>query len=140
MIALVIFAIGFSGLYFFFAAAQKSADYAEKRMYLNLMADRIVETIASESRRVNTDPSNPFVTPTLYSGSLTSCDSSLSTTRQSWCVDLVNEVGSYNPASGVETRLVSINVDSSGLIVNVSFVIDSGKVRTYYSRKIRQAI
>jgi prepilin-type N-terminal cleavage/methylation domain-containing protein len=137
LVAMVIFSIGFSGLYFFFATAQQSTASAEKQMYLNLMADRIIETISAESRRASTDILNPFVTPTTYSGSLTSCV--FSDVRQSWCLDLNTAVGPYNAASGLEVRQVDVINDISGLIVNVSLVTDGGKVRTYFTRKIRKA-
>lgn len=99
MVAMVIFTLGFSGLYFFFSVAQQVIAESEKRMYLNLMADRIIETIAAEGMRPSSDPQyalNPFVTPSLYSGSLATCNYATSDYRQSWCTDLNANIGPLN--------------------------------------------
>jgi prepilin-type N-terminal cleavage/methylation domain-containing protein len=60
MVAMVIFTLGFSGLYFFYGISQQVIADSEKRMYINLMGDRIVETIAAEGMRSVSDPLNPF--------------------------------------------------------------------------------
>jgi hypothetical protein len=155
LVAMVVFAIGFSGLYFLYGMALQSNSNTEKKMYANLMANRIIETIATEAQRPSTDleyaSKSPFINPGLYSGSLNNC-SDLSEPKLSWCTDLNNSVGPFSGILGSpETRNISIiSADPStdptgaltGIIVNVSFIIESGAVnrifvQTYASRKIR---
>ncbi|QWD89933.1 prepilin-type N-terminal cleavage/methylation domain-containing protein [Polynucleobacter sp. MWH-Braz-FAM2G] len=138
MVAMVIFTLGFSGLYFFFGVAQQVIAESEKRMYLNLMADRIIETIAAEGMRSGTDSLNPFVTPSLYSGSLATCTYPASDTRQLWCNDLNANIGPLNTTSGLEIRQVDVSNDGTGLIVNVSLVTNGGTISSYFTRKLRQ--
>ncbi len=139
LVAMAIFTIGFSGLYFFYNLSQHSIADAEKRMYVNLMSDRIIQTIASEGQRPVTDPLNPFIAPSKYSGSLNNCGTySASDVRQSWCLDLNTNIGPYNAASGAENRQVDVLNDSTGLIVNVTLITGGGSVGAYYTRKLRQ--
>ncbi|MBU3541621.1 prepilin-type N-terminal cleavage/methylation domain-containing protein [Polynucleobacter sp. UB-Tiil-W10] len=138
MVAMVIFTLGFSGLYFFFGAAQQVIAESEKRMYLNLMADRIIETIAAEGMRSRTDALNPFVTPTQYSGSLATCSYPATDSRQLWCNDLNANIGPLNTTTGLEMRQVDITKDSTGLIINVSLVTNGGTISSYFTRKLRQ--
>lgn len=137
LVALAIFMLGFSGLYFFYNLSQQTIADSEKRMYVNLMADRIVQTIASEAQRPSTDALNPFVNPNQYSGSLNTCNYGATDNRQSWCLDLNTNVGPYNPTSGKEDRKVEIQNDGTGLIVNVSLIIANGNVSAFYTRKLR---
>jgi hypothetical protein len=134
---MVIFSIGFSGLYFFFTISQRAIVSAEKKMHLNLMADKIFQTIANESKRSITDALNPFVTPSNYSGSLATCNYAATDIRQSWCLDLSGLVGPFNSSSGLEARQVDVLSDSSNLIVNITLVTEGGAVKSYYTRKIR---
>jgi prepilin-type N-terminal cleavage/methylation domain-containing protein len=138
MVAMVIFTLGFSGLYFFFGVAQQVIAESEKRMYLNLMADRIIETIAAEGMRASTDALNPFVTPSLYAGSLASCTYPTGDDRQSWCNDLSANIGPLNTTSGLEIRQVDVTKDGTALIVNVSLVTSGGQISAYFTRKLRQ--
>ena len=138
MVAMVIFTLGFSGLYFFFGVAQQVIAESEKRMYLNLMADRIIETIAAEGMRSRTDVLNPFVTPSQYSGSLATCSYPTNDTRQLWCNDLNANIGALNTTSGLEIRQVDVSNDGMGLIVNVSLVTNGGTISSYFTRKLRQ--
>ena len=137
LVAMAIFMLGFSGLFFFYSLSQHTIVEAEKRMYVNLMADRIVQTIASEAQSPMTDAMNPFVNPAQYAGSLNSCTYSASDDRQSWCLDLNTNVGPYNPVSGKEMRQVDVLNDGTGLIVNVSLIIANGDVSALYTRKLR---
>lgn len=139
LVAMAIFMIGFSGLYFFFNLSQQSIIDAEKRMYINLMSDRIIQTIASEAQRPVTDVLNPFTTPSKYSGSLNNCNIyAVGDVRQSWCADLNTNIGAYNAASGMENRQVDIQNDGTGLIVNITLITAGGAVAAYYTRKLRQ--
>lgn len=137
LVAMAIFMLGFSGLFFFYSLSQHTIVDAEKRMYVNLMADRIVQTIASEAQRSITDPMNPFINPGQYAGSLNSCNYSSSDERQGWCQDLNTNVGPYNPVSGKEARQVEVINDGTGLIVNVTLIIANGDVSALYTRKLR---
>lgn len=137
LVAMAIFMLGFSGLYFFYNLSQHTIAEAEKRMYVNLMADRIVQTIASEAQRSTTDPLNPFVNPSQYSGSLNACNYGATDDRQAWCLDLNTNVGPFNAASGKEIRQVDVQNDGTGLIVNVALVVENGNVSAFYTRKLR---
>lgn len=137
LVAMLIFTIGFSGLYFFFAISQQAIVSSEKKMYLNMMADRILQTIASECKRSSTDVLNPFVTPTSYSGSLATCNYPVTDVRQSWCLDLNNSVGVFNTKSGQEVRQVDVVQDSTNLIVNITLISEGGSVKSFSTRKIR---
>lgn len=139
LVAMAIFAIGFSGLYFFYNLSQHAIVDAEKRMYVNLMSDRIIQTIASEAQRPVTDPLNPFIYPEKYSGYLTSCSAyTVGDVRQSWCLDLNTNIGIYNASTGTEKRQVDVQNDGTGLIVNVTLITANGSVGAYYTRKLRQ--
>lgn len=138
LVAMAIFMLGFGGLYVFFALSQHSVMESERRMYLNLMGDRIVQTIAAEAQLSATDPLNPFVSPSLYAGSLNVCNYDSKDVRQSWCQDLDTNVGPYNPLSGNEDRHVDVVNDGTGLIVDVALVISDGKISAYFTRKLRQ--
>jgi len=138
LVAMAIFTLGFSGLYFFYGYSQQVIADSEKRMYINLMADRIVETIAAEGMRATTDPLNPFITPGQYSGSLTNCTYGATDVRQAWCTDLNTNIGTLNTTSGLEIRQVDVVNDGTGLIINVSLATSSGKITAYFTRKLRQ--
>ena len=73
IVSMALFAIAFSGLYFFFGMAQQANNNSEKRMYLNLMGNQILETIHAEAFRGDDDVANPFVTPTSYTANLSDC-------------------------------------------------------------------
>ena len=137
LVAMAIFMLGFSGLYFFYNLSQHTIVASEKRMYVNLMADRIVQTIAAEGQRSMSDALNPFINPSQYAGSLNVCNYSASDDRQGWCQELNTNVGPYNPASGKEIRQVDVVNDGTGLIVNVTLVVANGDVAAYYTRKLR---
>lgn len=138
LVALAIFMLGFGGLYVFYALSQHSIIDSERRMYLNLMGDRIIQSIAAEAQRSATDPANPFVTPSLYAGSLNTCSYASTDVRQSWCQDLNTNIGAYNATSGKENRQVELANDGTGLIVNVSLIASNGQVSAYFTRKLRQ--
>lgn len=138
LVAMVIFTLGFSGLYFFYGISQQVIAESEKRMYINLMGDRIIETIAAEGMRAVTDPLNPFLTPSQYSGSLANCNYNTGDTRQAWCLDLNSNIGALNPTSGNEIRQIDVVNDGTGLIINVSLVTGGGGISAYFTRKLRQ--
>ena len=138
LVAMAIFMLGFGSLYVFFNLSQHSVVESERRLYLNLMGDRIIQTIAAEAQRSATDPQNPFVTPANYAGSLNVCNYDADDVRQGWCQDLNTNVGPYNAVSGQEDRQVNLINDGTGLIVNISFLIADGKVSAYFTRKLRQ--
>lgn len=138
LVAMAIFMLGFGGLYVFYALSQHSIRESEQRLFLNMLGDRIIQTVAAEAQRSPTDPYNPFVNPSLYSGSLNTCDFNVSDVRQSWCKDLEKNVGPYSALSGNEDRQVSLNNDGTGLIINVSIVVANGKISAYFTRKLRQ--
>lgn len=137
VVAMAIFMIGFSGLYFLFNISQSIVTDSEKRMHLNLMADRIIQTIAAESQRSATDSLNPFVNPSYYSGDCAGLASS-STVVNSWCIDLDTNIGPINPTSGKEIRKISLVNDGTGLLIDISLVASDGRISTYSSRKLRQ--
>lgn len=154
LVSMVIFGIGFSGLYFLYGMALQSNANTEKKMYMNLMANRIIETIATEAQRPSSDPEyntkSPFIVPSLYSGSLNNC-LGLTDPKLTWCNDLNNSIGPFTGISIWETRNISISSANpsgdpmgitSGLIINVSLIAESGAVnqifvQTYAARKIR---
>lgn len=154
LVAMVIFGIGFSGLYFLYGMALQSNSNTEKKMYMNLMANRIIETISTEAQRLPSDPEyntkSPFKAPSLYSGNLNNC-SGLTDPKLTWCNDLNNSIGPFTGISAWETRNISISSANpstdptgvtSGLIVNVSLIAESGAVnrifvQTYATRHIR---
>jgi prepilin-type N-terminal cleavage/methylation domain-containing protein len=138
LVAMAIFTIGFSGLYFFYHLSQHAIADSEKRMYINLMGDRIIQTIASEGQRAVTDPLNPFNNPSQYSGSLNTCNYPATDNRQSWCLDLASNIGPFNPASPKEVRQVNVQNDGTGLIVDVTLITSNGSVGAYFTRKLRQ--
>jgi prepilin-type N-terminal cleavage/methylation domain-containing protein len=139
LVAMAIFTIGFSGLYFFYNLSQQTIVDSEKRMYVNLMSDRIIQTLASEAQRPASDPLNPFSYPEKYSGSLNNCNSySLGDIRQTWCTDLNTNLGPYSAIGGLEKRQVDVQNDGTGLIVNITLITANGSVGAYYTRKLRQ--
>ena len=140
LVAMLIFTIGFSGLFFFFTISQQAIISSEKKMRLNLMADRIFQTIINESKRPSTDVLNPFLTPSSYSGSLAVCNFADADIRQTWCLDLNDKesgIGPFNTSSGQEVRQVDVLVDSTNLIVNIMLATEGGAVKSFYTRKIR---
>jgi type II secretory pathway pseudopilin PulG len=138
LVAMAIFMIGFSGLYFLFNLSQTTVIDSEKRMHINLMADRIIQTIAAQGQLPATDPLNPFSNPGKYSGSLNACNYAADDDRQAWCQDLVTNIGPYNASSGLESRQVDLLNDGTGLIINVTLITSNGQVGAYYTRKLRQ--
>jgi len=138
MVAMVIFTLGFSGLYFFYGISQQVIADSEKRMYINLMGDLIIETIAAEGMRSVSDPLNPFLTPSQYAGSLANCNYNTGDTRQAWCLDLNTNIGALNSSSGKEIRQIDVVNDGTGLIINVSLVTAGGNISAYFTRKLRQ--
>jgi prepilin-type N-terminal cleavage/methylation domain-containing protein len=138
LVAMVVFTVGFSGLFLFFNISQQVITDSQKKMHLNLLASQIVDTIAAQAKRTATDPMNPFITPSQYSGSLAACSYGVNDERQSWCVQLNNEMGLFNSISGKELRDITLMNDGTGLIINVSLVVNHGAVSVFYSRKLRQ--
>ncbi len=138
LVGMVVFTIGFSGLFLFFNISQQVVVDAQRKMHLNFLANQIVETIAAQAKRTPSDPLNPFVTPSQYSGSLATCSYGTNDERQGWCLQLNNEMGLFNAVSGKEIRDVTLMNDGTGLIVNVSLVVSHGTVSVFYSRKLRQ--
>ena len=138
LVAMVVFTVGFSGLFLFFNISQQVVTDAQRKMYLNFLASQIVETIAAQAKRVPSDPLNPFVTPSRYSGSLAVCNYAVSDERQDWCQLLNSQIGVLNTVSGKEVRDISLLNDGTGLIINISLVVNHGAVSVFYSRKLRQ--
>lgn len=141
IISLVMFGISFAGLFLLFGIAQQTSMNTQKKMFLNIMANRIVETIANEG--TNTDTTiNPFNNQSLYDGSLNDCTVGLSSYRLEWCTDLQNQVGGFTGYEG-EERTVSVVKDGSDLLINISLVVDGGSdgenlVQSYFSRRLRK--
>lgn len=138
LVSMTIFTLGFSGLYFFYGVSQQVIADSEKRMYINLMADRIIETIAAEGMRSVSDSLNPFITPSQYAGSLATCNFNSADSRQAWCLDLNSNIGALNPSSGLEIRQVDLVNDGTGLIINISLVTGGGSIGAFFTRKLRQ--
>lgn len=138
LVAMAIFTIGFSGIYLFFNYAQQVVSQGQKRMYMNLLAGQIAETIAAQASRKPSDPLNPFSTPSLYAGDISNCTYSLADIRQSWCLQLIKDIGMINTISGKEARTVSVTSDGTGLIVDVVLIADDGVISIFYTRKLRQ--
>ena len=141
IISLVMFGISFAGLFLLFGIAQQTSINTQKKMFLNIMANRIVETIANEG--TNTDTTiNPFNNQSLYDGSLNDCTVGLSSYKLEWCTDLQNQVGGFTGYEG-EERTVSVVKDGSDLLINISLVVDGGSdgenlVQSYFSRRLRK--
>ena len=141
LVAMAIFSIGFGGLYFLYSYAQLAITRSEQRMYLNLMGDRILQTIASESQRSLVDPLNPFKDTSKYSGSLLDCNAYPNSPpgvdfRYDWCNDLVQNIGPVDPK--MDKRQIVITKDVFGnLIIEVTLTAGSGSVNTFFSRKLR---
>ena len=141
IISLVMFGISFAGLFLLFGIAQQTSMNTQKKMFLNIMANRIVETIANEG--TNTDTTiNPFNNQLLYDGSLNDCTVGLSSYKLEWCTDLQNQVGGFTGYDG-EERTVSVVKDGSDLLINISLVVDGGSdgenlVQSYFSRRLRK--
>lgn len=142
LVAMAIFSIGFSGLYFLYNYAQIAITRSEQRMYLNLMGDRILQTIASESQRATTDTLNPFVSPGKYSGDLIDCNSFSYVPpnidfRYDWCTDLVQKIGPFD-ATSKDIRHIELQKDASGnLTIDVTLIAGNGTVKTFFSRRLR---
>lgn len=141
LVAMAIFMLGFSGLYFFYGITQQSIVNSEKRMYLNFMGDRIIQTIAARAHLPINDLLNPFNGNgdgeiAIYSGSMNTCNS-LTGDLKIWCDELNLNVGSYNPSSSKESRVVNVVRDGANIVVNVSLVVDDGNVSAFYTRKLR---
>ena len=138
LVGMVVFTIGFSGLFLFFNISQQVVTDAQRKMHLNFLANQIVETIAAQAKRTPTDPLNPFVTPSLYSGSLAACNYGVNDERQGWCLQLNSVMGLFNAVSGKEVRSIALLNDGTGLIIDVSLIVSQGAVSVFYSRKLRQ--
>jgi prepilin-type N-terminal cleavage/methylation domain-containing protein len=142
IVSLALFAIAFSGLYLFFGMAQQANNNSEKKMYLNLMANQIIETITAETFREDSDVANPFVTPASYNADLSDCTTfTAPDVRHTWCTELDAVIGPHKGVSADEVRTVEVIQDDTNLIVNVVLVSDSGLgennlLRTVISRKI----
>jgi type II secretory pathway pseudopilin PulG len=139
LVSLVIFMIGFSGLYLFYGMSQTTIDRSNNKLYASLLADGILETIVAETRRPTADGLNPFTTPASYTANLSSCSTyPVSDVRFTWCTDANTLLGPFNPSSGLEARVVSLTLDGNTLIVSVNIISDSGQVQSSFSRKIRK--
>jgi len=142
IVSLALFAIAFSGLYFFFGMAQQANNNSEKRMHLNLMANHILETIHAEAFRDDADVANPFVTPASYTANLSDCSIyTAPDVRHTWCTELNASVGPHKGVHADEVRTVEVVKDEAYLIANVSLVVDAGigdknLIKTFLSRKI----
>ena len=142
IVSLAIFAIAFSGLYFFFGMAHQAYNNSEKRMHLNLMANHILETIHAEAYRDDADVANPFVTPASYTANLSDCSTyTAPDVRHTWCTELNASVGPHKGVHADEVRTVEVVKDEAYLIANVSLVVDAGigeknLIKTFLSRKI----
>ena len=145
IISLMMFGISYAALFLLFGIAQQTSINTEKKMFLNLMANRIIETIANEG--TNTTPSmNPFTTPSSYHGSLNDCSiysaSDSPKYKFEWCTDLQAQVGGFNEYPG-EERTVSVVKEGNDLLIDVTLIIDGGSdgsnlVQAYFSRRLRQ--
>jgi prepilin-type N-terminal cleavage/methylation domain-containing protein len=139
LVSLVIFVIGFSGLYLFYGMSQTTIDRSDRKLYASLLADGIVETIVAETRRPTTDVLNPFLTPASYTANLSNCATyPVSDVRYTWCMDANTLLGPMNLTSGQEARAVNVLLDGKTLIVSVNIISDSGAVQSSFSRKIRK--
>ena len=142
IVSMALFAIAFSGLYFFFGMAQQANNNSEKRMYLNLMGNQILETIHAEAFRGDDDVANPFVTPTSYTANLSDCSTyTAPDVRHTWCTELDASIGPHKGVHADEVRTVEVIKDETNLIVNVTLVADGGTgsnnlIKTFLSRKI----
>ena len=142
IVSMALFAIAFSGLYFFFGMAQQANNNSEKRMYLNLMGNQILETIHAEAFRGDDDVANPFVTPTSYTANLSDCSTyTAPDVRHTWCTELDASIGPHKGVHADELRTVEVIKDETNLIVNVTLVADGGTgsnnlIKTFLSRKI----
>ena len=143
LVSLALFAIAFSGLYLFFGMAQQANNNSEKKMYLNLMANQILETITAETARSDTDALNPFMTPTAYNADLSDCATyTAPDVRQTWCSELNASVGPHKGVHADEVRTIEVAKDGDDLIVDVALTVDDGSgstnlVKAYFTRKIR---
>lgn len=142
IVSLALFAIAFSGLYFFFGMAHQAYNNSEKRMHLNLMANHILDTIHAEAYRSDTDVANPFVTPASYNANLSDCSTyTAPDVRHTWCTELDASVGPHKGVHADEVRTVEVVKDEAYLIADVTLVIDAGigeknLIKTFLSRKI----
>jgi len=145
IVSLAIFAIAFSGLYFFFGMAHQAYNNSEKRMHLNLMANHILDTIHAEAYRSDADVANPFVTPASYNANLSDCSTyTAPDVRHTWCTELDASVGPHKGVHADEVRTVEVVKDEAYLIANVTLVVDAGigeknLIKTFLSRKIAPA-
>ena len=143
LVSLALFAIAFSGLYLFFGMAQQANNNSEKKMYLNLMANQILETITAETARSDTDALNPFKTPDAYNADLSDCATyTAPDVRQTWCSELNASVGPHKGVHADEVRTIEVAKDGDHLIVDVALTVDDGSgstnlVKAYFTRKIR---
>lgn len=145
IVSMVMFGVSFAGLFLLFGIAQQTSINTQKKMFLNLMANRIVETIANEGTNTNT-AINPFSVPALYNGSISDCTvyaiTDVPNYKYHWCNDLKEQVGPFSGYSG-EERMVSVVMEGADLYVDVSLIVDGGMdgqnlVRSYFSRRLRQ--
>ncbi len=138
LVGMVVFTVGFSGLFLFFNISQQVISDSQRKMHLNFVANQIIETIAAQAKRHAADPLNPFVSAAQYAGSLANCNYGAADERQLWCLQLNSDVGVFNPVSGKEVREIELINDGTGLIINVSLIVSHGAVSVFYSRKLRQ--
>jgi len=142
IVSLALFAIAFSGLYFFFGMAHQAYNNSEKRMHLNLMANHILDTIHAEASRSDADVANPFVTPASYNANLSDCATyTAPDVRHTWCTELNASVGPHKGVHADEVRTVEVVKDEAYLIADVTLVVDAGigeknLIKTFLSRKI----
>ena len=142
IVAMAIFGIAFSGLYLMFGIAIKASDDVQTRMHLNLISNQIVESISSEARRSMSDVKNPFKTPTLYSGNLHSCTTSITDVRQNWCRNLNDVVGPHQALNVKQKRQITLEKSGNHLYVDIELVVGGGKtgidvISVAMSRRIR---
>ena len=140
LVSLALFAIAFSGLYLFFGMAQQANNNSEKKMYLNLMANQILETITAETARSDTDALNPFKTPAAYNADLSDCATyTAPDVRQTWCSELNASVGPHKGVHADEVRTIEVAKDGDDLIVDVALTVDddgsgsSNLVKAYFT-------
>ena len=145
IIAMMMFGISFAGLFLLFGIPQQTSINTQKKMFLNLMANRIIETIANEGTNTNTTL-NPFTNQTPYHGSLNDCSPYAITDSPNykfhWCTDLNEQLGGFSDNPG-EERTISVIKEGSDLLVDVVLVVDGGMdgqnlVQSYFSRRLRQ--
>lgn len=143
IIAMMIFGIAFTGLYLVFGIALKGANNIQARMHLNLIANQIVESIASETSRDVNDILNPFKTPSSYNANLKNCATFAATdVRNTWCTKLNEVVGGHQGLHANQKRNVLVSKASGHLYVDINLAVGgdaSGNniIQVVVSRRIR---